>query len=155
MEMVTREEKATLEKRLAHLLANRSAISNRIAEARALGDLKENAEYHAAREDQGMQEAEIERLTKRLANVSIIDETAHKGSGVVFLGATVKMREDGSDEVELFRLVGEASAEMPPEYVEVTVNSPMGEALLKARVGEIIAVRGPRGLKRFEVLEIV
>jgi transcription elongation factor GreA len=155
MEMVTREEKATLEKRLAHLLANRSAISNRIAEARALGDLKENAEYHAAREDQGMQEAEIERLTKRLANVSIIDDTAHKGSGVVFLGATVKMREEGSDEEELFRLVGEASAEMPPEYVEVTVNSPMGEALLKARIGETIAVRGPRGLKRFEVLEII
>lgn len=155
MEMVTREEKAALEKRLADLLANRSAISNRIAEARALGDLKENAEYHAAREDQGMQEAEIDRLTKRLANVSIIDEGAHKGTGVVFLGATVRMREDGSDEDELFRLVGEASAEMPPEYVEVTVNSPMGEALLKARVGETIAVRGPRGVKRFEVLEIV
>lgn len=155
MEMVTREEKATLEKRLAHLLANRSVISNRIAEARALGDLKENAEYHAAREDQGMQEAEIRRLTERLAHVSIMDENAHKGSGVVFLGATVRMREDGSDEDELFRLVGEASAEMPPEYVEVTVNSPMGEALLKARIGETIAVRGPRGVKRFEVLEIV
>ncbi len=155
MELVTREEKAALEKRLAELIANRSVISNRIAEARALGDLKENAEYHAAREEQGMQEAEIERLTKRLANVSIIDEAAHKGTGVVFLGATVKMREDGSDEEELFRLVGEASAEMPGDYVEVTVNSPMGEALLKARVGETISVRGPRGVKKFEVLEIV
>src|SRR5690606_36882482 len=98
MELVTREEKAALEKRLAELIANRSVISNRIAEARALGDLKENAEYHAAREEQGLQEAEIERLTKRLANISIIDETAHKGTGVVFLGATVKMREEGSDE---------------------------------------------------------
>jgi len=155
MELVTREEKAALEKRLAELIANRSVISNRIAEARALGDLKENAEYHAAREEQGLQEAEIERLTKRLANISIIDETAHKGTGVVFLGATVKMREEGSDEIELFRLVGEASAEMPADYVEVTVNSPMGEALLKARVGETISVRGPRGVKKFEVLEIV
>lgn len=155
MEMVTREEKAALEKRLADLIANRPAISNRIAEARALGDLRENAEYHAAREDQGMQEAEIRRLEERLANLSIIDENAQIARDVVFIGATVKMREAGSDEVETFRLVGEAMGAADADYIEVTVASPMGEALLKARVGETIAVRGPRGVKRFEILELV
>lgn len=155
MEMVTREEKAALEKRLAELIANRPVISNRIAEARALGDLRENAEYHAAREEQGLQEAEIRRLEERLANISIIDENAQIARDVVFLGATVKMREVGSDEVELFRLVGEASGTQNDNYIEVTVNSPMGEALLKARVGETISVRGPRGVKKFEILGLV
>jgi transcription elongation factor GreA len=155
MEMVTREEKAALEKRLAELIANRPVISNRIAEARALGDLRENAEYHAAREEQGLQEAEIRRLEERLANISIIDENAQIARDVVFIGATVKMREAGSDEIEVFRLVGEASGATNVDYIEVTVGSPMGEALLKARVGETISVRGPRGVKKFEILELV
>lgn len=155
MEMVTRDEKAALEKRLADLIANRPVISNRIAEARALGDLRENAEYHAAREEQGLQEAEIRRLEERLANISIIDENAQIARDVVFIGATVKMREAGSDEIEVFRLVGEASGATNVDYIEVTVGSPMGEALLKARVGETISVRGPRGVKKFEILELV
>ncbi len=155
MEMVTREEKAALEKRLAELIANRPVISNRIAEARALGDLRENAEYHAAREEQGLQEAEIRRLEERLANISIIDENAQIARDVVFIGATVKMREAGSDQIEVFRLVGEASGATNVDYIEVTVGSPMGEALLKARVGETISVRGPRGVKKFEILELV
>lgn len=156
MEMVTRDEKENLQKKLDELIANRSVISKRIAEARELGDLRENAEYHAAREDQGMQEAEIRRLTERLANVTIMDDSAHKSTGVVFLGATVRIREVGSDELELFRLVGEAGAAGPnADYVEVTASSPMGEALMRAHVGEVVAVRTPRGTKKFEVVEIV
>ncbi len=156
MEMITREEKEALQKKLDDLIANRPVISKRIAEARELGDLRENAEYHAAREDQGMQEAEIRRLTERLANVTIMDESVHKSTGVVFLGATVRIREVGSDELELFRLVGEASgAGANADYVEVTATSPMGEALMKARVGEVVSVRSPRGVKKFEIVEIV
>jgi transcription elongation factor GreA len=153
MEMVTKAEKDTLEKRLATLLANRPAVSQRIAEARAMGDLKENGDYHAAREQQGMEEAEIRRLQERLAAVSVVDES-QKGTGIVFLGATVKMREKGSDEEELFRLVGEAT-NTGGDVFEVTTNSPMGEALMKARVGETIAVRTPRGVKHFEILELM
>jgi transcription elongation factor GreA len=156
MEMVTRDEKKQLEERLAALLANRPLISQRIAEARANGDLKENADYHAAREEQGMQEAEIRRLEERLAKITIIDDKAHKGTGVVFIGATIRIREVGSDEVELFRLVGEsAGGGAAADYVEVTVNSPMGEALLKARVGEVVNVRTPRGIKKFEIIDLV
>lgn len=156
MEMITRDEKDALQKKLDALIANRPVISKRIAEARELGDLRENAEYHAAREDQGMQEAEIRRLTDRLANVTIMDDSMHKSTGVVFLGATVRIREVGSDEIELFRLVGEVGgAGANAEYVEVTASSPMGEALMRAHVGEVVAVRTPRGTKKFEIVEIV
>jgi transcription elongation factor GreA len=155
MEMVTQEEKRQLQERLSALLANRSVISQRIADARANGDLKENADYHAAREDQGMQEAEIRRLEERLSKITIIDEKSHKSTGVVFLGAMVRIREVGTDEVELFRLVGESTGAAAADYVEVTLNSPMGEALLKARVGEVVNVRTPRGIKKFEIIELV
>jgi len=155
MEMMTREEKQSIEERLAGLINNRKNIAVRIAEAREQGDLSENADYHAAREDQGMQEAEIRRLTDRLQNVSVIDESQHKASGVVFVGAKVKIREVGSDDDEVVKLVGDSTQTLPGEYFEATVSSPMGEALLKARIGEVIAVRGPRGVKKFEILEIL
>lgn len=154
MELVTQAEKEALQTKLNELIANRPVISQRIAEARELGDLKENADYHAAREDQGLQEAEIRRLEDRLANLSVIDD-AHKGTGVVFVGATVKILEVGGDEAEVVRLVGEASGGAADDYFEATVSSPFGEALLKARVGEVVSVRGPRGVKQFEILEIL
>lgn len=153
MEMVTREEKEALQAKLETLVANRPVISKRIAEARELGDLKENGDYHAAREQQGFEEAEIRRLEQRLATVQVVDDS-QKSLGVVFVGAVVKIREVGSDDEELVRLVGEATG-AAADYFEATLNSPFGEALLKARVGETVAVRGPRGLKQFEILEII
>ena len=156
MDFVSQQEKESLENRLAELIANRPRISERIAEARELGDLKENAEYHAVREQQGHEEAEIRRLEDRLASVQVIDgDNPAKGMGVVFLGATVKLKELPSGDEDLFRLVGEATGASPEDVVEVTVNSPMGEALLKSRVGETISVRAPRGVKKFEIVEIL
>lgn len=154
MDVITATEKEKLKERLNGLIANRSVISERIAEARALGDLKENAEYHAARELQGMEEAEIKRLEARLASAQVVDETK-TADGVVFIGSTVKLREEGDDEIELYRLVGEASGNDDSDVIEVTATSPMGEALMKARVGEIVRVNAPRGVKRFEILEII
>jgi transcription elongation factor GreA len=155
MEMMTREEKQAVESRLEFLLNNRKALSQRIAEAREQGDLSENADYHAAREEQGLQEAEIRRLQERLSNISVIDDSQHKQAGVVFVGAKVKIREVGTDEDEVVKLVGDSSGATSNDYFEATVSSPMGEALLKARIGEVISVRGPRGLKRFEILELL
>jgi transcription elongation factor GreA len=154
MEIITADEKAKLEAKLAELLANRPRISARIAEARELGDLKENAEYHAAREQQGYEEAEIKRLEKRLAQAHVVDDNSPQAEGVVFLGSTVKLREEGTGEEDLYRLVGEASDDPPEEYEEVTLTSPMGEALMKASVGETISVRAPRGVKKFTIVEI-
>ncbi len=153
MDFITAEEKTQLEERLKGHLEKRPQITQRIAEARELGDLKENAEYHAAREDQGLNEAEIRRLEERLATAQVVDRDAMPDD-VVFVGATVKLRDEDGDE-DLFRLVGESSGSNTGEVVEVTVGSPMGEALMKARVGESIRVDAPRGTIRFEVVEIL
>jgi transcription elongation factor GreA len=156
MELVTKADKEAIEARLAALIANRPVITQRIAEARALGDLKENGDYHAAREQQGMDEADIRRLQERLANMSVIDEKLTAAlADTVFIGATVKLRDEGDGDEDLYKLVGEASGTPPADYVEVTATSPMGESLLKAKIGETIRVNAPRGVKRFTILEII
>lgn len=154
MELITREEKQSLEKKLANLVANRPILSTRIAEARALGDLKENADYHAAREDQALNEAEIRRLEQRLKDAQVADD-AHVPDDMVFLGTVVRLRDhdDGSD--DLYKLVGEASGNFDADEIEVTAASPMGESLMKSRVGDVIKVDVPRGTKRYEVIEIL
>lgn len=155
MDIITKDERQQLEARLADLKANRPVLTQRIAEARALGDLRENAEYHAAREQQGLDEAEIRRLEDRLAHAQVVDQDMPVADGVVFIGSTVRLRDLDDGDEDLFRLVGEATGSAMVDYVEVTVTSPMGEALLKARVGETIRVNAPRGVKRFEIIEIV
>jgi transcription elongation factor GreA len=156
MELVTKAEREQLEAKLAGLIDNRPVLSRRIAEARAHGDLRENGDYHAAREQQGMDEAEIRRLQERISNMSVIDEKMAKAvDGVVFIGSTVKLRDEKDGDEDLYKLVGEASGIPPADYAEVTANSPMGEALLKARVGDVVRVSAPRGVKMFKVVEIV
>ncbi|MCB9848260.1 MAG: transcription elongation factor GreA [Phycisphaeraceae bacterium] len=154
MEFITPDEKAQLETKLRKLIDNRPVLSRRIQEARELGDLKENADYHAAREEQGLEEAEIRRLEERLATAKVV-EGGKISEEIVFIGATVRIREVGDDEEELFKLVGEPSGAVSDEIVEVTVGSPMGASLMKARVGDTIRVDLPRGPKRFEILAIL
>ncbi|MFI4897214.1 MAG: transcription elongation factor GreA [Phycisphaerales bacterium JB059] len=154
MDVITQSDKEKLNARLNELLANRAVISQRIADARALGDLKENAEYHAAREQQGLEEAEIRRIEQRLATAQVVSEDK-QAEGVVFIGSTVQLKEVGDDEIETYRLVGESSGSDDDDIIEVTTTSPMGEALMKARVGEVVRVRAPRGVKEFEIVAIV
>lgn len=155
MDVITRADKEALERRLAELLANRKALSDRIGEARQHGDLRENGEYLAAREQQGLEEAEIRRIQERLATAQVVDQIPAAARDLVFLGSTVRLRDNQTGEEELYRLVGEASADPFAEVVDVTVNSPMGQALLKARVGETIRVDAPRGVKYFTVVELL
>lgn len=154
MEFITQDEKDQLETRLADLKARRGELSARIAEARADGDLKENADYHAARDDQGMNEAEIRRLEERLKTAKVANQD-DVPEDMVFLGATVRLRDVDAEDEDLYKLVGEASGNFDADEIEVTANSPMGEALMKARVGETVKVELPRGEKRFEILEIL
>ena len=154
MDFITAEERDTLVARLEKLKANRPVLAQRIAEARALGDLKENADYHAAREDQAMEEADIRSLEERLTNAKVLEDTPTV-EGMVFLGATVRLREVDSGDEDLYRLVGESTNNAMLDYVEVTTNSPMGEALMKARIGEVIRVDAPRKVMRFEIVEIL
>ena len=126
----------------------------RIAEARAHGDLKENAEYHAARDDQGMDEAEIRRLTERLKNAQVADDVDIPDD-MVFLGAVVKLKDTDTGDEDLYKLVGEASGNFDADEIEVTASSPLGEALMKSRVGDTVKADLPRGTKRFEILELL
>jgi transcription elongation factor GreA len=153
MEFITAQERQSLEGKLEELKAKRPVLSKRIAEARALGDLKENADYHAAREDQGLNEAEIRRLEERLKTAKVADNSGVPDD-MVFLGAVVKLRDVNSGSEDLYKLVGEASGRFDSDEIEVTAASPMGEALMKARVGDVVKVDLPRGTKRFEVVEI-
>jgi len=154
LDFITAEEKTTLQQRVKDLEDRRPTISGRIAEARADGDLKENADYHAARDEQGMNEAEIRRLTERLANAQVAGDDEIP-QGVVFMGSVVRLRDDDDDSDDLYKIVGEATGSFDSDEIEVTANSPMGESLMKARVGETIKVDLPRGIKRFEIVEIL
>jgi len=154
MEFITASEKQDLENKLEERKTMRPQLSTRIGEARALGDLKENADYHAAREDQALNEAEIRRLEERLKNVHVADE-ADVPDGVAFIGSVLRLRDTGDGSDDLYKLVGEASGNFDSDEIEVTTMSPMGESLMKARVGDTVKVDLPRGTKRFEVLEIL
>ena len=154
MDYITPEDKARLEEELKECTGKRKVISKRIETARELGDLKENAEFHAAREDQGLNEARIRELEARLASAIVADPDSTPDD-MVFLGATVRLREVDSGSEELYRLVGDSTNAFDEDLIEVTPNSPMGQSLMKARVGETVRVDLRRGPKRFEIVEIV
>lgn len=154
MNIMTAEEKAKLERDLLERVAFRKQLSERIAEARALGDLRENAEYHAAREDQGHNEAKIRELEAQIASAQV-SHAEDMPEGMVFVGGVIKLRDQESGDEDLYRLVGQATGNFSADYIEVTTNSPMGMALLKARVGEVVTVSLPRGEKKFVIVELM
>ena len=154
MQYITEDDKKRLDEQLASCTGKRKELSDRIGRARELGDLKENADYHAAKEDQGLNEARIRILEEKI-KVSIVADTEHLPEDIVFIGATVRLRDVDSEAEELYRLVGDSSGNFDLDYIEVTPSSPMGQSLLKTRVGEIISVDLRRGKRRFEIIEII
>ena len=154
MEYITSEEKAKLEQELTDRHHADTEITERIAKARELGDLKENAEYHAAREDKAMNQAKIEMIQQKLST-AIVADPSDTPDGVVFIGTTVKLKDIDTEDEELYKLVGEASGRFDMEYVEVTSGSNLGQSLFKARIGETIRVDLPRGERTFEIVEIL
>ena len=154
MDFITGEEKSQIEQTLRDCISARRELSARIATARELGDLKENAEYHAAREDQGLNEARIRELEERLRTAQVADD-AEVPDDMVFIGATVLLRDVESGEEENYRLVGNPSGDFSLDFIEVSSVSPMGVALMKARVGETIRVDLPKGTRRYEIVEII
>ncbi|MBX3425206.1 MAG: transcription elongation factor GreA [Pirellulales bacterium] len=126
-------------------------IEMRIAAARAEGDLKENAEYHGARESQGLLQAKINLLKAKLAGAEIVDPALLPKGQVVF-GATVVVKDLDFGESEVFTLVG--AGEEDYDEGKILVNSPIGQGLLGKKVGEQVAIEVPAGVNRFEILEI-
>ncbi len=155
MQIVSAAEKAQLEKKREELYKAQIDVQERIRKAAALGDLSENAEYHFAKEENRNIQRELAELEAKIKNLAVVS-TENVPEDVVFLGHTVKLLDLDDDSEQLVRLVGEAQ---PPsgndDVLPVSVNSPMGEALMKARVGDKIKVKAPRGTMEFKILEIV
>ncbi|WP_188637229.1 transcription elongation factor GreA [Halopseudomonas pertucinogena] len=150
---MTKAGAQALEDELRHLkTVMRPQITEAIAEARELGDLKENAEYHAAREQQGMVEARISDIEGRLAAAQVIDVTTIPYSGKVIFGTTVTIANVDSDEEVKYQIVGEDEAEIKEGKISVT--SPIARALIGKEEGEIVAVRTPGGVVEYEIIEV-
>ncbi len=141
---------ALMQSQLAHLKAERPQIVDAIEEARAHGDLSENAEYHAAKERQGQVEASIGDLEDKLSRAQIIDPTALSGERIVF-GATVTLRDDNDKPVR-YQLVGQAEADA--RIGRISYNSPLGRALIGRRVDDEVELTVPSGDKYYLVEKI-
>ena len=142
-----------LEEELKHLkTVMRPKITADIATARELGDLKENAEYHAAREQQGMSEARIRDIEGPLSGAQIIDVTPIPYTGKVFFGTTVEIANVETDEPVTYQIVGEDEADLKQGKISVT--SPIARALVGKEEGEVVVVQTPGGLMEFEIIEV-
>jgi transcription elongation factor GreA len=137
---------------LSRLNAERPRIIQAIAEARAHGDLSENAEYHAAKEQQGMLEARISDLENRLANAQVIDPAGVKADGRVVFGATVELHEEHTGQKVTYQIVGDHEADIARG--KLSVSSPIARALIGKEQGDVVEVRVPDGLRRYEILDI-
>lgn len=155
MQIVSAQEKAELQRKLEELYKSKIDVTERIRRAAALGDLSENAEYHFAKEENRSIDRELAQLESKLKSVSVVNNE-DVPEDVVFLGHTVKLLDLSDDTEQLVRLVGEA---VPPsadsDVLPVSATSPMGDALMKSRVGEVVKVKAPRGTMEFKILEIV
>lgn len=150
---LTQKGAEKLRAELAHLKqVERPRIIEAIAEARAHGDLKENAEYHAARDQQGMTEARIRDLESQLSHAEIIDVSRlDPGSRVVF-GATVTLMDEDSGTEKTYQIVGDLEADMKQN--KVSISSPMARALIGREEGDVVEVDAPGGRRRYEIAEV-
>jgi transcription elongation factor GreA len=155
MQFVSAEEKVAMERKREELYKAQLDVQERIRKAASLGDLSENAEYHFAKEENRSIQRELAELEAKLKNLSVISNE-DVPENVVFIGHTVKLQDLDDDSEQLVRIVGEAQ---PPssdsEVLSVSATSPMGDALIKARVGDVVKVKAPRGTMEFKILEIV
>jgi transcription elongation factor GreA len=126
-------------------------VAKRIAAAREMGDLSENAEYHAAREDQGMLQARIDALKDKLARAFIVDRSTLPEDTVVF-GTRVRIKDLDSGEEEVYELVGPGDEDYDNNKILTT--SPRGQGLLGKKQGDIAVIKVPRGSLRYQILEI-
>ena len=130
----------------------RQEITQAIAEARAHGDLKENAEYHAAREQQGFNEGRIQEIESRLADAQIIDITTIPESDKVIFGVTVTLYDAAADDSISYQIVGEDEADL--KLGKISVMSPIARALIGKNVDDVVVVVTPGGEKEYEISSV-
>tara|TARA_B100001996_G_scaffold120004_1_gene90793 strand:- start:83 stop:559 length:477 start_codon:yes stop_codon:yes gene_type:complete len=130
----------------------RQEIIDAISEARAHGDLKENAEYHAAREEQGLNEARIRELEEVLATSQAVEYKSIDNQGKIIFGSTVVIKDLETEESHKYQIVGEAEADI--EMNTISLTTPIAQSLLKKELGDVVEVQTPSGLKEFEIVNI-
>ncbi len=149
---MTREGYDKLKKELAYLNdVKMIEITKRVAAARELGDLSENAEYHAAREDQGQLQAKIDELRDRLGRAKIVDPTTLP-KDIVTMGSRVTVLDLDYDDEEVFTIVGEG--EDDADNNKILTTSPIGKGLMGSKVGEKVEIEVPKGIIKFKILKI-
>ncbi len=131
---------------------DRPRISKAIAEARAHGDLSENAEYHAAREQQSFLEGRIAAIENALAHAQIIDINSVNSDGKVVFGATIDLINLASDEEVTYQIVGEMEADIAQCLISIT--SPIARAMIGRQEGDVVEVNAPGGVIEYEILEV-
>ncbi len=155
MQMVSAEERKTMEVKREELFKLQLDVQERIRKAAALGDLSENAEYHFAKEENRSIQRQLAELEAKIRNSSVV-ATDNVPEDMVYLGHTVKLLDMDDDSEQLVKIVGEAVApDANSDILPVSATSPMGEALMKAHVGDVVKVKAPRGTMEFKILEIV
>jgi len=130
----------------------RPAVINAIAEARAQGDLSENAEYEAAKDKQGFVEGRIQEIEGKLSVAQIIDPSELDAGGRVVFGTTVELEDEDTGEKVTYQIVGEDEADI--KLGLVNINSPVARALIGKEEGDVAEVQAPGGLRRYEVVAV-
>ena len=130
----------------------RPKVIQAIAEAREHGDLKENAEYHAAREEQGFIEGRVKDIEGKLSNAQIIDVKTMKDTGRVIFGTTVVIYDEDEDKEITYQIVGEDEADI--KQGKISVSSPVAMALIGKEVDDVALVKAPNGDKEFEIVAV-
>ena len=131
---------------------DRPQVIQAIAEARAHGDLKENAEYHAAKEQQGFIEGRIKEIEGKLSHLQVIDVTAVNAKGKIVFGSTVELLDESTDEQIVYRIVGEDEADIKQGLISFT--SPISRALIGNSEGDVVTFAAPGGEKQYEVISV-
>ncbi|MGV6859490.1 MAG: transcription elongation factor GreA [bacterium] len=131
---------------------DRPKVIAAIAEAREHGDLKENAEYHAAREQQGFIEGRIQDIEGKLSNAQVIDVSTIDAQGKVVFGATVTLASMETDDEVTYQIVGEDEADI--DAGKISIGSPIARAMIGKEEGDVATVDAPGGVKEFEIVEV-
>lgn len=149
---LTQEGIDNIKKELTHLRGTvRSELAARLRAAIEMGDLSENADYSAAKEEQGFIEGRIQELEETLRRAKVIDKSS-SNSDSIQLGSSVIIREEGAEESETYTIVG--SKESDPASGKISYESPIGKALLTHHIGDIVRVETPGGYINFKIIEI-
>jgi len=149
---LTKDGEKKLQEELKNLKLERPKITKAIAEAREHGDLKENAEYHAAREQQSMVEARIKDIEFKLGNSEIIDSKFSENKNQIIFGSTVELLNTKDNSKIKYQLVGEDEADLTKN--KISFNSPIGKGIINKKVGDIITISAPLGKLNFKVINI-